>query len=440
MRILCLFIVILLNSLTFTTKGQDRDSARIDLMLVRGEYAKVVDTCKQILGTDSSNAAIWYKMGLAQQNMMPDTGSFSCFLKASGFAPENRLYKFTVAKNYFNKNKYFKAKPIFEELCKADSANWNYAYYLTGIYISEGKYNKAIDIYNTFYKNDSANFVILDKLGFAYLRLEDYETAIDYYNHSLALNKKNIDAIRNLSFLYPFVNNRDTAITLLTRAIEMEPEDIDLYARRGTIYFSKNYNKRALNDYLKILGLGDSSALYLKRAGIGYMNNLQPGVALPYLLKANSRDTTDFETLDYIAQCYYRLNDHKKSAFWYNKLITSLKGFQAPLAMAYLSLAREQKTSSLYHEAIGSFSRAYKITEFQYILIYIANIYDENLNDLPEALNYYNQFLALFRGKKLGEAGLYSASYVESVKKRVDYLDGKIAEEKAKKAYSAQPK
>ena len=103
MRNLCLFTLILLNSLSVTLNCQDRDSAKIDLMLIRGEYAKVVDTCRQILGTDSTNAVIWYKMGLAQQNIMPDTGSFSCFLKASGYAPENRLYKFTVAKNYFNK-------------------------------------------------------------------------------------------------------------------------------------------------------------------------------------------------------------------------------------------------------------------------------------------------------------------------------------------------
>ena len=110
-----------------------------------------------------------------------------------------------------------------------------------------------------------------------------------------------------------------------------------------------------------------------------------------------------------------------------------------PLAMAYLSLAREQKTSSLYPEAVGSFSNAYKILDFPYVLIYIANIYDENLNDTPKALNYYNQFLTLFRGKKLSEAGLYSAAYVESVRSRVEYLENKLAEEKAKKSYASKP-
>lgn len=439
MKHLLLVFAIICLCFTRNLNGQATDYSAIDKMIVFGNYGKAVDTCRILLQSDSANAAIWYKMGLAQLNMPPDTGSFACFLKAAGFDPENNLYKFTVAKGYFSKNKYSRAKPMLEELCHTDSINWPYAYYLTNIYILEGKYDRAIDVYKRFYNYDSTNYVILDKLGFAYLKKSEYQTGIDYYNRSLALNKKNIDAIRNLSYLYPYVNDSDTAIVLLTGAIGMEPDDVDLYARRATINFSKNYTKRALNDYLKILSLGDSSVLYLKRAGIGYMNNLQPRLALPYLMKANVRDTTDFETLNLIAQCYYRMDNHKQSAFYYDKLITLLKGFQGLLSIAYQNIAREQKLDSLYTEAIASFSNAYKISGFPFILIYIANIYDENLMDAAKALSYYKQYLAVFEDKtSVPGAAFYSAEYKETIKNRVDYLERKLAEEKAKKAYESK--
>ncbi len=421
--------------LSSVSTAQEPDYSRIDKMIIFGDYVKAVDTCKLILASDSSNSAIWYKLGLAQQNILPDTGSFNCYLKAYEYDKDNSFYKFTVARSYFNKNKNLKAKPLFRELCASDSANWNYAYYLTNIYIQEGRYDQAINIYNRFYESDSSNYVILDKLGFAYLKKNQYETAIDYYNRSLALNSRNIDAIRNLSFLYPNVLNIDTAIVLLTRAIKMEPDDVDLYARRATIYFAKNYNKRALNDYLKILSLGDSSALYLKRAGIGYMYNLQPDLAIPYFLKANVRDTMDFETLDFLGYCYNKLNDNKKSIYYYNKLVTLLKGFQMPLGSAYMSLASQQKTVKQYLNAIGSYSSAYKVMERNFLLIYIANIYDESLQDIPKAISSYKQFLTV--QKKPDR--MYSAEYIESIKKRVEYLENKLAEEKAKKEYNAQP-
>lgn len=419
------------------TSAQEGNYSGINKLIITGEYKKAIDTCRLILATDSANAEVWYKMGLASQNMTPDTGSFTCFLKAMQYDPGKNLYRFTVAKGYTGKNKNYKARPLFEELCANDTMNWTYAWHLTNIYIPEGRYNECINIYNRFLEYDSTNYAIYDKLGYAYLKKGEYQTAIDYYNKSMELNSKNIDAIRNLSFLYPFVNNTDTALYLLTNAISMEPDDVDLLARRATINFSRNYTKRALNDYLKILSLGDSSALYLKRAGIGYFNNLQPSRALPYLLKAYARDTSDFENLDYIGQTYYRMNEHAQSANWYNKLITLLKEFQAPLAMAYLSLSREQKALNQYHNAIGSFNSAYKIAEFPYILIYIANIYDENLKDSVMAVRYYNQFLEIFKGKKLSDGGMYSASYVASIQARVNYLESAIAEEKARKAYES---
>lgn len=420
---------IALNFLRIQAQDTEKYSL-IDRMLINGDYEKAADTCRLILAGDSANAHIWYKLGVAGQNIMPDTASFNCFIKALEYAPDNRLYKFTVAKGYIIKNRNNKAKPLLAALCMTDSTNWQYAHYLTGIYIQEGRYNEAIDIYNRFHDRDTGNYVFLDKLGFAYLKKSDYHTAIDYYNRSLSINPKNIDAIRNLSFLYPNVNDRDTAIILLTRGINMDPEDIDLYARRATIYFSKNYTKRALNDYLKVMSLGDSSFIYLKRAGIGYLNNLQPKLALPFLFKAYSKDTTDFETLDFIGQCYSRLREYDKSALYYRKVIKALEAFQLPLGTAYMILGQDLKADSLYNEAIESYASSYEVLKDPALLMMIANIYDENLGNSQKALGYYRQFMSA-----VSKNNLYSPDYVESIKKRMEYLENKIAEEKAKKEY-----
>jgi tetratricopeptide (TPR) repeat protein len=424
-----LIIPFLLALTVVNTIASDSTYQRIDRMIISGEYRKAVDTCRLLLETDSLNADLWYKMGLAARNLQPDDLSLSSFLKASTIDPANNLYKFNLAKSYLNRNKNFKAKPLLIELCSADSMRWDYANHLTGIYISEGSYDKAIAVYNRFYEADSANYVILDKLGYAHLRKGMFEESVDYYTRSLAINSKNLDAIRNLSFLYPYTHNIDTAITILDGAIEIDPEDIDLRARRGTLNWAKDYNKRALNDYLKILSLGDSSFLYLKRAGIGYLRNMQPNQALFFLMEAHVRDTTDYETIDCIAQCHSRLKDLDKSIAWYQKIIDLLEPMTKQLGVTHLNRGEIQQMNNDYRDAITSYLKGYELTKHPGTLMTIANVYDQQLNNSPRAIQYYKSFLNNYTKK-----GIYTAEYINSIKERLQYLENKQAEAAAKAA------
>src|SRR5512133_382941 len=130
---------ILISVISMVVTGQEKsDYSLIDKMLIYGDYARASDTCRLILSNDSSNADIWYKLGLALQNIMPDTASFSCFMKAYENAPDNSLYKFTMAKGYLSKDKNRKAAVLLTKLCLADSLNWQYAHYMTSIYIQQG--------------------------------------------------------------------------------------------------------------------------------------------------------------------------------------------------------------------------------------------------------------------------------------------------------------
>lgn len=422
-----LFALLIPALMLFKVQGQSQDYSAIDKMIVFGDFDKAVDTCRLILSSDSANAEIWYKMGLASRNLLPDTGSFNCFLKAARFDPGNDLYKFTVAKGYFDKNKNQRAKPILKDLVEKDSMNWSYSFYLTGIYLEENRYDDAIKIYNRFYRQDTANYVILDKLGYANLKKGKYPEAIGFYNKSMALYGKNIDAIRNLSFLYPYVNKTDTAITLLDKAIAIDPDDVDLYARRATIFWAKHYNKRALNDYLKILSLGDSSVLYLKRAGIGYVNNLQHRESVKYLLKATMKDTTDFETMNYLANSYYSINNLKQSQHYYNKVLDLLSPFPSQMAYTYMMLGEVYKDDGKYSQAIDNYMKCQKYDPRISVSMMIANIYDEKLNDMPKAIIYYKRFLSEYKASGVP----YPDQYISNIKERLAFLEAKQAEGKS---------
>ena len=412
-------LILLVFVLTLTCIAQNKsDYSKIDMMLIRGDFDRAIDSCKQILALDTLNSEIWYKLGLAYQNQLPDDKSSECFLKAATLSPESSKYSFMVAKYYYNTGKVKQAEPILLNLCSKDSTNWPYAYYLTSIFMQRGRYDESINIYNRFLKQDSSNYIILDKLGFAFLRKGDLNEAIDLYNKSLALNSKNTDAIKNLSYLYSFTNRVDTALQLLTMAIKIDPVDMDLYVRRAGLNYLVNYTKRALDDYLRILASGDSTFLYIKRTGIGYLNNLQQKESLKYLLIAYSKDSSDYETASYLGQIYYHMNDQKNSIHYYKRVIKLLTPITMQMGIATIMLAEAQKNGGYYKEAISSYLAAQKYSSDVNLYMIIANLYDEKLKDTPKAIYYYELFLDKAKKSQMS----FKSDYIDKVKERLEFL------------------
>jgi tetratricopeptide (TPR) repeat protein len=408
---------------------KDNENSKIDMMLIRSDFKSVIDTCRQILEKDTLNSEVYYKLGLAYQNMLFDDKSFECFQKAESISPDNKNYSFTVAKSYFNRAMSNRARPMLLKLYAADSTNWVYAYYLTSIYMQEGKYNESIKIYQRFLNQDLQNYSFMDKIGFAYLKKGEYNKAIEMYNRSLSLNPKNLNAIKNLAYLYTGVKV-ETSLKLLDKGILIDSTDMDLFARRAALNFTIfNYNV-ALRDYLKIISAGDSSVMNLKRAGIGLTATNQSKEAVKYLLKAYESDTTDFETLSYLAQNYFILKEFKPSAYYYNRKIKLLNSAIPQLGISYILLGEVLKSDNRFNEAVTAYIKSQEYRSDNSVIMKIANLYDEKLRNIPKAIYYYELYL------RRDTKNEFSTEYNESIRKRIESL--KTINQKPEKAYSVK--
>jgi len=395
----------------------------LDKMLMQGEYEKVIDSCKQILLTDSLDAEIYFKLGTALQSTLMDEQALSAFQKAVSLDSANRNYNFILAKSYYSKSKNRLAEPLFSNLYGNDTLNWVYAYYLTSIYMQENRFDESIKIYDRFLKKDSANYAFHDRKGFALLKKGVYDSARIMYEESLQLKPDNTSAIKNLAFLYAEDNRRDTAVYILTEGIKIDPSDMDLYVRRAQLNYSRNYNKRALDDYLVILASGDSTELYLKRAGIGYCNNLQQNLAIKYLLLAYKIDSSDYETCSYLGQSYYKLRDMKRSIYYYEKVLKILAPITNQTRLSQILLAESLKEDGQYREALNTYLKAQQIKPDPNIYMIMANIYDEQFNDKKSALRYYQLYLDNLKSG----GGMVSREYLDAIMKRMEYLKEEMA-------------
>lgn len=386
-------------------------------MLINGDYKKAIDTCNQILKNDSLSSDIYYKLGLAYQNLLFDDKAFDCFLRASALSPENDIYKFNVAKGYLNKGRLNLAKPILIKLCASDSLNWPYSSYLASIFMQEEKYDDAIGLYRGFYKRDSSNYVLADKLGFAYLKKEEPAPAIKMFTRSLLINKKNINAIKNLAYLEAQTMGAEKAVKSLTRGIDIDSSDMDLYARRAAINYTVYRYKDALKDYQKLLSSGDSSFLNLKRTGLCSAQLQQPKKAVKFLMKAHEKDTADIEVISNIALNYRILGETKKSIYYYRKFLSSLGPLEAQMGLGNLLLAEQLKKDGQYSKAVAAYIKSQEFRSDDNVIMIIANLYDEMLKDSPKAIHYYEIYL-----NRIKNAKDYDSKYVESIKARLDAL------------------
>ena len=221
-----------------------------------------------------------------------------------------------------------------------------------------------------------------------------------------------------MAFLYSAARKTDTAIKLLTKGIETDPSDMDLFAKRAQLYYSRNDNKNALDDYLEILASGDSSAVYLKRAGICYCNIRQFDEAIKYLLLAFKTDSSDYRACSYIGFCYYNLDDMKNSLYYYNKVIRILTPVFTQIGMTHRYIASSQTGNGMYKSAISSYLKALEILEDPNIYIQIANLYDEKLNNGEKSIYYYQKYLE--NNKNIITPA--DTVYIKSIKDRVEYL------------------
>jgi tetratricopeptide (TPR) repeat protein len=407
---------LVISSTLFAQKNTEDN--QLDILLIQGNYNDVVLKCSEIIITDSLNPEIYYKLGLAYQNLMLPEKSFTAYNRAVGLSPDNNKYSFALGKFYYTTGKIKQAEPIFVKLCSTDSLNWVYAFFLTDMYMQKSTYKKVLPIYNRFYKQDTTNLIFLDKIGFCNLKMGNIDTAQVIFEKSLSKNSRNIPAIKNLSYIYFRKNLIDTALYQLNLGVKYDSTDMDLYSRRADILFSQNLQYRAGADYFRILGSGDSSKIVLKRLGIGLAYNNQHIEALNYLLAAYQKDSNDFEISSYIGQTYFNLKQYKKSITYYNKVLKLLSPINKQIDYTTILLADTYRDSCLYNEAIKIYNKSLANRYTARICMTIANLYDEKLKDYDKAISYYHLFLNNLDKNEF----TLGPEYISNVRKRLDWL------------------
>ena len=249
----------------------------------------------------------------------------------------------------------------------------------------------------------------------------DHDLAMEIFYDALEIEEKDVAVMRNLAYIYTMRAEYDTALVFLGEGIKYEPDNKSIYASRAEINFALNYKKRAMDDYLSILAMGDTTLMYLKRIGIGYSYNLQFDKAAEFFERALLLDPKDYEICAYLGQAYQKEDEYEKSEFYYNMAIDLLYPSHRQMLSTMGTLASMQLTEGDITKALENYKKSLNSSFNLTVIMQIANIYDAKLNDRDNAIKYYEMFLDEDHYRDYTDH-TYPDNYNESVQARLDYL------------------
>jgi len=384
-----LLLILILVSIAIVARPQN-----VDELIAKANYKECLSLCQGMLCKDSTNADLHYKCGLAYQNLLMNDKALKSFRKAVQLSPENKMYVFSLAKVYHSNGKSAAAIPLFEQAYKADTLNFVSAYYLADAYYQRGFTDLALAMYQTMNKRDTTNTLVMDRIAACYLKKGWTRRSINAYRKSLELNEYGISAIKNLSYIYYKTNMPDSALFLLDKGIKADSMDIDLYSRRGDVYYGETYYYRSQVDYQRVLASGDTTAVMLKRIGIGLIANDNHAKAEDFLLKSYLRDTTDAETCVVLAKCYLGLNQNDKKDFYFDKAVKQVSTFYKTLGGLYRTMGWACFLKKQYKESSEYYKRSLEIDYDSDVCRHLASsVYEHYLKDRANAIKYYTLFL-----------------------------------------------
>lgn len=333
---------------------------------------------------------------------------------------------FAIANNYLRLGKYQDALININNALKFNEDNFDYLILKANIYYGTGKIDKAVQIYESVLAKDSGNVFVLYSLARSYQELRRSDMAVSYYekitdvygfekdvlkrmyeiynsqknfeksaetiSYMLKLDPYNTSLLLELASLYTKLENEDGAKSIYERLSALNPEDKQIQAEIVKQYFRRNQIEKGFGEFAKIVG--KDSLTFQEKIQLGEMY---------YTMMSQDPKTSDI--VEYIFAYlnekypenwapYYYLGEldaaNKRNDNAYGKFIQGLK-YADTSSTAYLQIGYALFTLEKYEDSKNALSRGLQLAPEDFRLNFSYALALQRLNELPEAIKYYEK-------------------------------------------------
>jgi len=279
-------------------------------------------------------------------------------------------------------------------------------------------------------------------MGDCFAQLSRMDSAEYYYTKGMESNPDDYNTLSKLCKIYLTIGNYDDLIESTDRFIQADSSNQVINQYNGIGYsMNKNYD-RAIYRLNKLVQQGDSSFLTNYYLGASCFSTGDYITAYERLSSAFKMDSTNQNLYYFLGKSAIYSGYKQKGIHILINGVNKLIPKDSELFNYYLNIAHGY--ASIFNEQDKTFNRTQEVKyrklcyicnpDYKLALYNIAQIYDNELKDLDEALNYYNQFMATRpKIKTTVVKDPETASYYSVVENRMQEIKAEMESKKKKK-------
>lgn len=388
-----LFLMVL--GLFYKAEAQSSALRHADSLYVVGEYTKAIEKYETLQEQD-----YYVLLQLAKAHKAKGTykDALMFYQKAIDKDPESAIASLEYGKLLMSNKQFNKADSIFEKLVSKHHQNPDFQYQL-------GLIKESL--------NDS--------------------TAINYYHKAFSLDNSHQKSCFKISKHFLAHRMYDSVTKYTTKGLEVYPENPKLISVLGQLNYKREYYKKAIPYFLKLIELGHQSEFVYKVLAISYHREYEHEDALLYYKKWLSYDRENSAIYYAISEILLENQNYKEAEEYFN---TGLELQEFDRGRKYSKLASIFRLQEKWKEAMQYLRKAIKENPNNTLLHHQLAVYADGRYTDPETkISYYNKFLETLdkirKAKNEDTRQIKMNEYLENqAKKRLMQLETEIAKNK----------
>ena len=394
-------IIIVFLFLLFPLLGEAQNSLeKINYLVLTQKYTEALQLTNEFIRDNPENPKGFYQLAIIHKLMYKYPEAIKAIRHALNKGPENMDYITEYATLLMKREREKEAVELFEQAYAKDSAHIYAGLNLGNYYLKTKEYERAKKILYTLYVNDTTNSYLARNLGLCSIKLLDKENSLKWLKRALFLDSTDVKAYEYLALVYRSVEEFDEALACLNKATKVAPYNKYLYIKIGDIHVLRNHNYRAIPSYLEALAIDPTDDLVVKNLGLSYYKIKKYNQSMHYLKKALSMGMNDLQCYTHLGEIYTHKNKLDTANIYFSQALELLKPDNDLIFSVKENMGKNFYSMGEYAKAIDQFNQIIKLElkegywetyRKNKVIIDIASIYYEKLDDKMKAIEYYEK-------------------------------------------------
>jgi len=323
------------------------------------QYKQAMEAFKKCIEIEFNFPLAHFELGKIYEIILDEENAIKEYEIANKYIEEfdiniNEL-NYRIGLLYFRNNQYKEALLPFREYVINNLDDYESMDILGQILIYEERFPEAIEIYMQLLEIYPDNFIFYNQLATAYYNMNHFNDALYYFEQLLDYNEEDQSTLLNIGIIYNKINNFESAEKYLSQAINCGNINKEILSQLGIAYEGQKKYVQALQVFKEALKMSLNDPILNYQIGYVYMQlgvydlalkSLQtyiveyPNDYLGYYLigksqfemgeydnailsleKSFNKNNSYLESLYDIGNCYLMLENFKKSAQYYKRVI-----------------------------------------------------------------------------------------------------------------------